>query len=68
MRSVEEHRRLLAVDESYRDAERERDQLMEFEIRRSIEQTRKRRTVDDDDFDDFDEDDDDEGGVTVVYE
>ncbi|WP_339859479.1 Obg family GTPase CgtA [Pseudohongiella acticola] len=69
MRSVEEHRRLLVDDEAYRDAERERDRLMEFEIRRSIEQTRKRRAVDDgDDFDDFDEDDDDDDGVTVVYE
>ncbi|MBC53781.1 MAG: GTPase ObgE [Gammaproteobacteria bacterium] len=71
MRSVEEHRRLLADDEDYREAERARDQQMEFEIRRSIEKTRKRRAVDsdDDDFDGFDDEhDDDDDGVTVVYE
>lgn len=67
MRSVEEHRRLLADDEDYREAQNERDQQMEFEIRRSIENSRKRRSADDqDDFDDFDDDDDD--GVTIVYE
>lgn len=68
IRSVEEHRQRLAEDEDYRAVQKTRDQQMEFEIRRSIENTRKHRVADDDDLDDFDDFDDDDEGVTVVYE
>jgi len=68
MRSVESHRQRLANDDDYRATQKTRDEQMEFEIRRSIEASRKRRATgeDPDDFDDFDDDDDD--GVTIVYE
>lgn len=69
MRSVESHRQSLAEDGDYRAEQKARDAQMEFEIRRSIESTRKHRIADDDNLDDFDDfDDDDEDGVTVVYE
>lgn len=61
MRSVELHRERLAQDPDYLAEHKARDEQMEFEIRRSIERTRVRRSdVDEDDFDDFDDFDEDD--------
>jgi GTP-binding protein len=61
MRSVEEHRRLLAEDADYRDAQKLSDRQMELEIRQSIERSRAQRAAsrlvdEEEDFDDFEDD------------
>jgi GTPase len=58
MVSVEEHRRLLLEDPDYQQAQKNLDEEMEFEIRKSIERSRPVKDEydeADDDFDDFDD-------------
>jgi GTP-binding protein len=56
MDSIEEHRQLLKENEEYRQAERDREEAMAFEIRRTIEASRPAKKVaedwDDEDWDD----------------
>ncbi|MCI5105535.1 MAG: GTPase ObgE [Pseudomonadales bacterium] len=56
MDSIEEHRQLLKENEDYRQAERDREEAMAFEIRRTIEASRPAKKVaedwDDEDWDD----------------
>ncbi len=59
MRSVETHRQELAENEDFRQQEREREQAMAFEIRRSIEASKPVRKAadewdEDEDWDDWD--------------
>ena len=65
MRSVEQHRQLMAEDEAYRDQQKSHDAQMELEIRQSIERSRAQRAAgrladDPDEPDDFDDDFDDD--------
>lgn len=57
MRSIEQHRQDLAADEDYRQQEKDREQAMAFEIRRSIEASKPAKKQVDDDWDDEDWDD-----------
>jgi GTP-binding protein len=56
MDSIEQHRQLLQEDEEYRQAERDREQAMAFEIRRTIEASKPaKRAVEDWDDEDWDD-------------
>lgn len=57
MQSIEQHRQSLATDEDYRQQEKDREQAMAFEIRRSIEASKPAKKQVDDDWDDEDWDD-----------
>ena len=58
MVSVEEHKKLLLEDPDYQDKQKQLDEEMEFEIRKSIERSRASRASAEevDDFDDFEDD------------
>jgi GTP-binding protein len=58
MVSVEEHKKLLLEDPDYQDKQKQLDEEMEFEIRKSIERSRASRAPAEevDDFDDFEDD------------
>ncbi|MFN3164311.1 MAG: Obg family GTPase CgtA [Pseudohongiellaceae bacterium] len=56
MESITEHRQRLAEDADYRQAEKQREAAMAFEIRRSIEASKPKKKRDDELDDDWDED------------
>ncbi len=56
MESITEHRQRLADDADYRQAEKQREAAMAFEIRRSIEASKPKKKRDDELDDDWDED------------
>jgi GTPase len=58
MASVEEHKKLLLEDPDYQEKQKQLDEEMEYEIRKSIERSRALRSSaeEDEDFDDFEDD------------